>query len=501
MDSLGTRDEIVEPSSLTKWNMTKLLEEPKEKEEGEEGSPFPWRNDLNAKIALWSGNITKLNSHAITHSTNEHMNDRNPLSDELFRQGGQALFKEVTDELKVCKTGEAKLSKGHQLPARYVIHSVGPRYNIKYITAAESALFNCYRTILQLSKETDIKVIGLGAIHTMRRNYPADKGAHIAIRTVRRYLEKYADSIDLIVFCCNEENNEDYRQILPLYFPRNSEEEDEALDHLPSDIGNEDGEPVVKDRQIRILDKPTFAAYKANNEDFEQTIDLNKEFAQSMALDVGHHPFASMEEDPDKSKTRHMARHNSIEAKHAEVKRRYERLLQRAKSEDLTEIASYHCLYRTGVDKMGRPIIVFIGRNLPAQKADPEKVLLYLIRVMDPVVDDDFVVVYFHTQSTGANQPPMAYLRMVYNFLDNRYRKNLKQFYIVHPTYWSRLATWFFTTFTASHIKAKVHSLKGVQFLFSKISPDQIDIPHFVNEHDIQVNGPRYEVPETVEGL
>lgn len=52
----------------------------------------------------------------------------------------------------VCRTGEAKMSKGHSLPARYVIHSVGPRYNMKYITAADSALFSCYRTVLQICK-------------------------------------------------------------------------------------------------------------------------------------------------------------------------------------------------------------------------------------------------------------------------------------------------------------------------------------------------------------
>ncbi|XP_005090009.1 protein GDAP2 homolog isoform X2 [Aplysia californica] len=501
MDSLGTRDEIVEPSTITRWNFTKLLEQPRENVGEEDGSPFPWRNDLNAKIALWSGNITKLNVNAITHATNEHMNDRNSLSDELYRQGGQALFKEVQEDLRVCKTGEAKLSKGHQLPARYVIHSVGPRYNVKYITAAESALFSCYRTILQICKETEIKVLGLGAIHTVRRNYPPEKGAHIAIRTVRRFLEKHPEAIDLIVFACTEENLEVYRKILPLYFPRNSSEEDEALDHLPSDIGNEDGEPVIKERQIRILDKPTFAALKATDEEFEQTIDLNKEFAQSMALDVGHHPFANMEEDPDKVKSRHMAQQNTAEAKKLEVRRRYDRLLQRAKSEDLTDVAAYHCLYRTGVDHFGRPIVVFVGKNYPAQTADPEKVLLYLIRVMDPVVETDFVLVYFHTLTSGANQPPMNYLKMVYSFLDHRYKKNLKQFYIVHPTWWSKLATWFFTTFTASDIKPKVHSLKGVQFLYSKMSPDQIDIPQFVHEHDIQVNGARYEVPDTPEGL
>ena len=50
-----------------------------------------------------------------------------------------------------------------------------------------------------------------------------------------------------------------------------------------------------------------------------------------------------------------------------------------------------------------------------------------------------------------------------------------------------QLATWFFTTFTASDIKGKVHSLKGVQYLYSKMGPDQIDVPTFVQEHDIKV--------------
>ena len=52
--------------------------------------------------------------------------------------------------LTVCRTGEAKLTKGYQLPSRYVIHTVGPRFNAKYKTAAENALFSCYRSVLML---------------------------------------------------------------------------------------------------------------------------------------------------------------------------------------------------------------------------------------------------------------------------------------------------------------------------------------------------------------
>ncbi|BFZ24838.1 hypothetical protein BsWGS_27877 [Bradybaena similaris] len=491
-DALGRRDDVVDSSSVTRWNFTKLLEHPKEPSTDHESSPFPWRNDLNSKIALWYGDITKLNVHAITHSTNEQMNDRNPLSDHLYQEAGPDLYKEVQDKLATCRTGEVKLSKGYNLPARYVLHTVGPRYNTRYITAAEGALFSCYRNILQICRELEIRTIGLGAAHTLRRSYPPDKGAHIAIRTVRRFLEKFPETFDLIIFACNDENIEVYRQILPLYFPRDSSEEDEAFDSLPSDIGNEDGEPVIKERQIRIIDKPL----SRGSEDVEQTVDLNKEFAQSMAADVGHHPFANMEEDPDKLKTTKMMQTAAIEQKNLEIRRRYESLLKKAKHDDLTDIASLHCLYRAGVDRIGRPIVVFVGRNYPAHTANPEKILLYLIRVMDSVVDSDYVVVYFHTQTTDQNHPAMAYLKMVYSLLDQRYKKNLKHFYIVHPTWWSKLATWFFTTFTASDLRRKVHNLRGVQFLFTKINPDQIDVPQFVQEHDIKINGARYVVPE-----
>ena len=58
----------------------------------------------------------------------------------------------------------------------------------------------------------------------------------------------------------NDLLQETYRQILPLYFPRGIKEEEESVHKLPKDLGNEDGEPVIQERQIRILDKPAFAA-------------------------------------------------------------------------------------------------------------------------------------------------------------------------------------------------------------------------------------------------
>lgn len=498
-DPLGLRDTVVHLDSLTRWNLTVLplamdADEQTPNDINEKKSPFPWRNDLNSKIVLWNGDITELSVHAVVHSTNEKMTDRSPVTEKLFQKAGPKFQADIKNNIKVCKTGEAKISEGFDLLCRYVIHTVGPRYNVKYITAAEGALFSSYRNVLQLVRENSIRSLGLCCIHSNRRGYPVEEGAHIASRTVRRFLEKYGSDIDVIIFACDDETYPVYESVLPMYFPRNPQEEKESISKLPEDIGNEIGEPVIPERQIRISDKPTFNPTGSTEEDeLEKTVDLNEEFGRSINGSVGQHPFASMQEDPDQRK--HRYHRSAHEARHIEQKKRYERLLKRARTEDLTDIAALRCLYRTGQDRFGRPVVVFVGKNFPASTIDMEKALLYMIRLMDPIVDRDYVIVYFHTTTTSDNLPPMDYLKDVYHTLDQKYKKNLKSFYIVHPTWWSKLATWFFTTFTASDIKQKVHSLKGVQYLYAKINPDQLDIPPFVLDHDIKENGPRYFVP------
>ncbi|XP_069126491.1 protein GDAP2 homolog [Argopecten irradians] len=509
-EPLGARSKVVDIEKLTKWNLTQLPElvESIDSNSGEEveiKTPFPWRSDLNTKIILWCGDITLLNVEAIVHSTNEKFNSsvKTPSSDVIFEKAGPELLAELKNNIKVCKTGDAKLTKGYKLLARYIIHTVGPRYNFKYVTAAESALYSCYRQVLQLVRETNIKTVALTPAHSELRGYPIEDGAHIAIRTVRRFLEKFGDEVETIVFQCTEEEMEAYQKILPLYFPRSSKEEAMASCMLPENIGNEDGEPIIAERQIRIMDKPTFASMRGHHEEFEETVDLNKEFATSTVLEVGKHPFAQMEDNPDEMKKSAIMGKTTDEQRQMENRRRYERLMKRARTEDLTDIAALKCLYRTEVDKYGRPVVIYVGKHFPGQSVNLEKALLYMLRVMEPVVESDYVVVYLHTETTASNHPPMNYLRQVYSLLDNKYRKNLKAFYIIHPTWWSKLATWFFTTFTASDIKNKVFSLRGVQYLYRSIAPDQIDVPSFVTNYDIKVNGPRYYEPpnDSQEGL
>ncbi|XP_071954722.1 protein GDAP2 homolog [Antedon mediterranea] len=481
MDPLGTSTNTVDVSNLLEWSDTDV---PVYKTTCQRSSKFPCRPDINKKVVLWEGNICRLNSIAIVNSTNETLNDKNPISQEIFDKAGPDLQKELCEQLRGCRTGDAKITKGYHLPARYIIHTVGPRFNIRYKSAAESALYNCYRNVLMVCKENHVSSLALTSIHSLKRGYPPEDGTHIALRIVRRFLEFYGREFERIIFVISGMNEDSYAELMPLYFPRNENEESWACDLLPENVGNEYGEPVIAERKIRIMDNP--AKMNFENGDCNEELDVNID-----DMHVGRHAFAAMETHPDSARKQGQ-KSQSPEETFADQRRRYERLLRKARSDDLSELAAYRFIYQTGVDIFGRPIVVIVGKNFPAGNVDRDKVLLYLIHVLDPIVSRDYIVVYFHTQSTSENQPEMSWLRQVYQLVDNRYRKHLKSFFIVHPTFWSKLVTWYFTTFTASSIKDKIHSLPGVHLLYHNINPDQLDIPPFVLEYDLKINGPNY---------
>nr|QSG73581.1 ganglioside-induced differentiation-associated protein 2 [Alvinella pompejana] len=494
----------VDHTKLVRWNQTNVpeynmvIDNPDDKKK----SPFAYNREINQKIVLWSGDITALDTEAILHSTNETLSDVYPASERLLKRAGPDLQKDLSSNVKVCRTGEARLTKGYQLPARYVIHTVGPRYNLKYKTAAESALFNSYRSVLQIVREKQMSSVALCCIHASRRGYPPQEGAHIALRTVRRFLEKYGDTIDTVVFVVTGEDEDVYISLLPLYFPRSEHEEDFAAYQLPDDVGNEDGEPVIKERQIRIMGKPAYEAQKFNwksPEELEESININEAFDTSIA--VGAHSFSKMDDDIDKKRRIRLQYETHIALLNKEQYKRYEKWLKRSYQEDLSPMESLRCLYQSGFDVYGRPVVVFIGRHFPATKIDLDKFTLYLVQLMDNIVNKPYVIVYFHTLTQSDNHLDAGYLRSLYNLLDSRYKQNLGAVYVVHPTFWSKVMTWFFMTFNTTDLKSRIHNIPGLEYLFKRIPMDQLDIPDFISDYDIQVHGTRYYNPDVDKNL
>ncbi|KAM9173541.1 ganglioside-induced differentiation-associated protein 2 isoform 1-T2 [Pangshura tecta] len=486
MDPLGAPSQFVDIDSLPAWNdycEADQLDSHKtqaEKPQLDVRSPFPYRQDINAKIILWKGNVALLNCTAIVNTSNESLTDKNPISESIFMHAGPDLRDEL-QKLKGCRTGEAKLTKGFNLAARFIIHTVGPKYKSKYRTAAESSLYSCYRNVLQLAKEQAMSSVGFCVINSVKRGYPLEDATHIALRTVRRFLEIHGETLEKVVFAVSELEKATYEKLLPLYFPRSLEEECHSLPCLPADIGNSEGEPVVPERQIRISEKPGAPDDNSDEEGLEVDISF-----------IGSHAFARMEGDVDKQRRLILQGQLSEAALQKQHQRNYNRWLCQARAEDLSDVASLKALYQTGLDNCGRTVMVVVGRNIPVTLIDMEKALLYFIHVMDHIAVKEYVIVYFHTLTSDYNHLDSDFLKKLYDVVDIKYKRNLKAVYFVHPTFRSKVSTWFFTTFTVSGLKDKIHYVENLQQLFTAIPPEQIDFPPFVLEYDARENGPYY---------
>ncbi|RWS29805.1 Protein GDAP2-like protein [Leptotrombidium deliense] len=504
LDASTSRAEIIDFTSLKTWQQISAREIDlqlltSEKSVHEE-PPFPLDSNLNKKVALWVGDITTLNCEAIVNTTNENFSDRDSLCQRILYKGGPQLRHHIRNSVRSCRTGDAKITKGYNLPSRYVIHTVGPKYNQKYHTAAESALFSCYSKVFQSMREQKIKSLGLCPITSTRRGYPPLEGAHMALRCVRRFLENHGDDVEVIIFVVEGSDIGVYEVIMPYYFPRSSHEEEASKYLLPKDIGGKDGEPVLPERQIRIADNPVTAHMHS---EVEASVDLCSGLDSSVI--VGKSSFAKMHGDVDKRWRSSRPSSSQISANDpvsSELQRRthYERLLRRAKMEDLSEIAALRCLYVTGEDRFGRPVIVFIGKRFVTSKVDLEKALLYLIVTLDRIVKEEYSVIYFHTLTDNSNHPSLHYIRYVFDTLEYKYKKNLRAFYVIHPTFWNRVVTWWFTTFTAPSLKNKVYCLGGVEYLSSLIPLEQLQVPSFIMDYDFKVNGVRYSSAQVETG-
>ncbi|XP_028656579.1 ganglioside-induced differentiation-associated protein 2 [Erpetoichthys calabaricus] len=488
MDPLGARSQFVDIQTLPTWDQSlDHLDSCKSNGlhcvEDTVPSPFPYREDINRKIILFNGDVALLNCTAIVNTSNETLTDKNPASDSIHLHAGPELKEELL-KLKGCRTGEAKITEGFNLAARFLVHTVGPKYKARYRTAAESSLYNCYRNVMQLVREHAMSSVGFCVINSPKRGYPLDDATHIALRTVRRFLEKFGETIEMVVFAVTDFEEPSYRKLLPLYFPRSVQEEHRNLLLLPPDIGNSEGEPVVPERQIRISEKPGLQEEYSDEDDLKSDLSF-----------VGSHAFSRMEDDIDKQRKLVLQGQMSDAALQKQHQRNYNRWLGRARGEDLSDIAALKALYQTGVDTRGRTVMVIVGRNIPVTLIDMEKALLYFIHVMDHIVVKEYVMVYFHTLTGEHNHIDTDFIKKLYDIVDAKYKKNLKAFYFVHPTFRSKVSTWFFTTFNVSGLKDKVQHIDSLGELFAYISPEQIDIPPFVLEYEARVNNSYHSYP------
>lgn len=176
----------------------------------------------NARIALVRTDITTLNVDAIVNAANGSLLGGGGVDGAIHRAAGSELLHECA-ELDGCDTGSAKMTKGYKLPAKYVIHAVGPVYHKSKAEESARLLKGCYETSLRLATENGCKSLAFSAISTGIYGYPSQDAAAVAIDTVRRFLDHESPNgpkLERIVFCSFLEKDEQaYEKLISKYFP------------------------------------------------------------------------------------------------------------------------------------------------------------------------------------------------------------------------------------------------------------------------------------------
>ena len=160
------------------------------------------RRSSAMELHVVTGDITKLDVDAIVNAANTSLLGGGGVDGAIHRAAGPELLAECRT-LHGCQTGRAKATKGYQLPAKYVIHTVGPVWHGGGHREAE-LLAGCYENSMALALELGCRTVAFPAISTGVYRYPLEAATRIAVQTVRRFLTEHPDGPAVTFVCFND---------------------------------------------------------------------------------------------------------------------------------------------------------------------------------------------------------------------------------------------------------------------------------------------------------
>lgn len=175
-------------------------------------------NINNNELELVIGDITKQTTDAIVNAANGSLLGGGGVDGAIHRAAGEGLLKECKqirqDELRgdYLSTGQVVITKGYQLPSKYVIHTVGPVWG-KDKSNEDKQLADCYRNSLQLAQQYQLHSIAFPSISTGIYSFPIDKAAYIAMNTIFHFLENHSFG-KVVMTLFSEEDYVEYKKIL-----------------------------------------------------------------------------------------------------------------------------------------------------------------------------------------------------------------------------------------------------------------------------------------------
>lgn len=170
--------------------------------------------------------ITTLHVDAVVNAANTKLKGGGGVDGAIHRAAGKAELLAATAPLGGCATGDAKVTPGFRLPAKWIFHAVGPVWSVSRggeaaMQKADALLANCYRRCMELALEHGCRSIAFPAISTGVYRFPPDRAAHIAVRAVQETLRN--SNVEKVLFCCfNQETKRMYQEVLARGMTTNS---------------------------------------------------------------------------------------------------------------------------------------------------------------------------------------------------------------------------------------------------------------------------------------
>ncbi|XP_019726045.1 ADP-ribose glycohydrolase MACROD2 isoform X2 [Hippocampus comes] len=211
----------------------------------EDGNVLTGTGGLSEKVSLYKGDITVLELDAIVNAANSSLLGGGGVDGCIHKAAGSCLYDEC-QTLNGCETGKAKITCGYDLPARFVIHTVGPVARGHVGPTETNDLTSCYQNSLRLVKEYGLSTVAFPCISTGIYGFPNEPAGDIALNTVKSWIEENPNTITRVIFCVFLETDFNiYKKKMSIIFEDNDMEV--ADEQLKGDNMSPSTRPTAKD--------------------------------------------------------------------------------------------------------------------------------------------------------------------------------------------------------------------------------------------------------------
>eukprot|EP01040_Poterioochromonas_malhamensis_P005299 gene5299-5682_t len=469
-------------------------------------------DEINQKIFLYMGPGYKIPCDALIVGQNEQLSDRNDDNNAIVVLGGPRLEEQLAAAAPI-QTGESVITEGGSLPTNWVIHAVGPRYDERYLTAAEHSLFSAYKSSLVLAVENNAKDLVITCIYSPKKKYPRFDAAHVALRTVRKFLQHSSvrNCFNRIMFCVpSQDDYEIYSALLAAYFPRNEGEMIDAFNLLPKELGDDWGEIRLVDRELKVsagpkpLPQQSIMEYrrhsipgKAKQEKSDEDLQYEdfglgessskKKTGDKKIIPVGERPKAmtTISHNEDEIRKARVARELSKLSREERLKLRFQVLLEDVAEENLEDMETYKFLEFIGNDDANRTVVLLTVANLGmVPQEDEDRVLLYVMKLMEAFRCRPFVLIFAYSNVTEDNSPSLELMLTIFDLFAARYQENMQQFYVLHASFMARMYLWTSVPVLSNPYWSKYICAGTIAELGKYMNIDNLKWPRVIIQHD-----------------